>query len=126
MATRKKRHSEPEIAAKLKEAAALVARGQSQREIARALGISVMTFHRWRKSTPPEVISRSPIVPAPQSNPPIEGLSEHERIARIAHLQEENARLRTLVTDLLLEKMRLEEEIQARPIRGPRAPGYSR
>jgi translation initiation factor 1 (eIF-1/SUI1) len=38
--------------------------------------------------------------------------SAAESLSRIAQLQIENARLRKLVTDLLLEKMRLEDDQQ--------------
>ena len=46
----KKRHATAEIAAKLLDADALAKNGQPQAKIAKALGISVMTLHRWRKS----------------------------------------------------------------------------
>ena len=45
----KKRHAAAEIAAKLVDADALAKNGQPRAEIAKALGISVMTLHRWRK-----------------------------------------------------------------------------
>ena len=45
----KKRHAAAEIAAKLVDANALAKNGQQRAEIAKALGISVMTLHRWRK-----------------------------------------------------------------------------
>src|ERR1700761_5576314 len=108
--TRKKRHSTNEIAAKLEEADALGAAGQTQNEIAKALGISVMTFHRWRKARPHRARSAahaqsrpaelSAVAPSPGQN------------GRITELQLENARLRKLVTDLLLEKMQLEDDAQ--------------
>ena len=44
-----KRHSAEEIATKLRQAEELMARGQSQAQACKALGVSVMTFHRWRK-----------------------------------------------------------------------------
>ncbi len=50
MPKKKKRHSAAEIAAKLSQAAELATQGRNQIEIAEALGISVMTFHRWRKA----------------------------------------------------------------------------
>jgi hypothetical protein len=43
-------------------------------------------------------------------------LSPIEKTKRIGELQLENARLRRLVTDLLLEKMNLEESIHDRPV----------
>ncbi|WP_461369477.1 helix-turn-helix domain-containing protein [Candidatus Darwinibacter acetoxidans] len=44
-----KRHTSDEIAAKLRQADDLAALGHGQRQIARALGVSTMTYHRWRK-----------------------------------------------------------------------------
>ncbi len=102
---KKKRHSIAEIAAKLAEADALTARGAAQREIANTLGISVMTLHRWRKarlqatrsSKEPELAPAAPLDPK---------RSKPDLAARIAELQLENMRLRKLLTDLLLEKMK--------------------
>jgi putative transposase len=106
--TRKKRHNATEIVSKLEQADILSSEGQTQNEIAKALGISVMTFHRWRKARRP--------YPAPSGLRTLGQLvadnraSESDRASRIAELQLENSRLRRLVTDLLLEKMRLEDE----------------
>ena len=85
--TQKKRHSTVEIATKLAQANDLATQGKLQSEIAHTLGVSVMTLYRWRKM-PPE--------PQPADD-------------RIAKLQLENSRLRRLVTDLLLEKIKVEE-----------------
>ena len=99
----KKRHSRAEIAAKLAQATDLASQGELQSDIARTLGISVMTLHRWRKSSPhgalaaPNEVTRFEHEPGQGSTP-------------IQELQLENSRLRRLVTDLLLEKMKLEEE----------------
>jgi transposase len=103
---KRKRHSSAEIAAKLEEANALVAQGKRQQDIARALGISVMTFHRWRKAQ----LARSdtPLQPASRAGG-LDGLTDQDPGQRIAQLELENSRLRRLVTDLLLEKVRLEE-----------------
>jgi transposase-like protein len=46
---RKRKHPKAEIAVKLAQADDLAAQGKLQSEIARALGVSVMTLHRWRK-----------------------------------------------------------------------------
>jgi putative transposase len=109
----KKRHATAEIAAKLLDADALAKNGQPQAKIAKALGISVMTLHRWRKMRE----RQAPSVPAEQV-PFLDQVtggpspSAAESLSRIAQLQIENARLRKLVTDLLLEKMRLEDDQQ--------------
>ena len=44
-----KRHASGEIAAKLAQANELVAKGKTQREISKVLGVSIMTYHRWKK-----------------------------------------------------------------------------
>ena len=49
---KKKKHSRVEIAAKLAQANDLATQGKLQSEIARTLGVSVMTLYRWRKAPP--------------------------------------------------------------------------
>jgi transposase-like protein len=71
-------------------------------KIARALGVSVMTLYRWRKA-PPE---SHPVREVGQAD------GMRGRGDRIDELQLENSRLRRLVTDLLLEKVKLEEAAQ--------------
>ena len=93
------RHSEAEIAAKLQEADALVSEGRLNRDIAKTLGISVMTYHRWRKMRHSSQLADSFQLDR----------AETDQIRRIRELQLENSRLRRLVTDFLLEKMNLEE-----------------
>src|SRR5262249_51725574 len=104
--TKKRKHSNAEIAAKLAEAEGLATQGKLQSEIARALGVSVMTLHRWRKR-PSGSNGSSQIDQTPQT--------------QIAELQLENSRLRRLVTDLLLEQMKLEEASQV----GERSMGWA-
>jgi putative transposase len=96
---RKKRHSREEIAAKLAQAKEMSGQGKLQSEIARTLGVSVMTLHRWRTSpaTPHSVAVVT------------DEMSGDEQGNSISEIQMENLRLRQLVTDLLLEKMKLEE-----------------
>jgi transposase-like protein len=77
----------------------LATRGKLQSEIARTLGVSVMTLHRWRKALPGPP-------PALEAGEPDRSRGGRDRIAE---LQLENSRLRQLVTDLLLEKIKLEE-----------------
>jgi hypothetical protein len=50
---RVKRHSRVEVATKLAQATDLARQGKLQSEIARTLGVSVMTLHRWRKADGP-------------------------------------------------------------------------
>jgi putative transposase len=107
---RKKRYGAPEIEAKLQEVEALSAKGQTQAEISKALGISVMTIHRWRKMRQEAKPQHAKLTP----DAPAIGRRESEPASpspsRISQLELENARLRKLVTDLLLEKMRLEDD----------------
>jgi putative transposase len=103
-----KRHSHAEKRAAWSQARDLIARGQSQSEICTALGISVMTFHRWRKE-----LGDPSGRPANGSALPEEGDAENQ----IAALREENQRLRKIVTDLLLEKAKVEEAIRQRNLK---------
>src|SRR5262245_51336860 len=102
------RHSPAEISAKLEQADALAANGREHSEIAKALAVSVMTLHRWRKLD-------HPAVPAPSTALDAGHGARRARADIVAELQMENRRLRKIVTDLLLEKARLEEAA------GPRA-----
>jgi putative transposase len=104
---KKSRYSADEIAAKLEEADAMSSRGAPQGEIARTLGISVMTYHRWRKARQSLRQSTGNAV-----SDTVDMQAEDTQIERISQLQLENARLRRLVTDLLLEKMKLEESLE--------------
>lgn len=105
------KHTPEQITAKLGEAEALAAAGKTQAEIAAVLGISVMTFHRWRNARAQRCAAT--IVPEnpDESSASAEAESKLITISRITELQIENARLRKLVTDLLLEKMSLEEGV---------------
>lgn len=100
-----KRHSRAEIDAALGQAHEMTRRGQSQTAICKALGISVMTLHRWRKEYDGAAISvGKESVPA---------LNENE--VQIEGLRLENQRLRKIVTDLLLEKAKMEEVFAKKP-----------
>ncbi|MBV8473818.1 MAG: hypothetical protein JO107_17285 [Hyphomicrobiales bacterium] len=115
---KRKRHSLSEIAAKLQHADELAAEGMLQNDIARNLGVSVMTYHRWRAKRP--TLERTPpTAPVLERVAPIEpretraaGLAdERDRSTELDRLRVENTRLRRLLTDLLLEKAKLEESI---------------
>jgi transposase-like protein len=77
----KQKKSRAEIAKKLAQANRLARQGKLQSEIARTLGVSAMTLHRWRKA----------LLGAPTRSGD-----------QIAQLQLEISLLRRLVTDLLL------------------------
>jgi putative transposase len=106
--TSRKKHSKTEIAAKLVQADDLAREGILQREIARTLGVSMMTLHRWRKIRPENA--------TPASAEEVARFQEElGSTQRLVELELENSRLRRLVTDLLLEKMQLEEAAQGHP-----------
>jgi putative transposase len=107
MATRHK-HTESEIAEKLHTAGEMAAQGKRHSAIAKSLGISIMTYHRWRKA------HGTPIRPTTQLADIVERTDipiERQQMSQIRELQLENSRLRRLVTDLLLEKVKLEERV---------------
>jgi putative transposase len=107
---KKKRHSQREIDAKLRQAESMAAEGKRQSEIVRALRISAMTYHRWRKARKAPVRAARPSAGAAGRDAPL----AEARPTRANELELENQQLRRLVTDLLLEKLRLEEALQAR------------
>jgi transcriptional regulator with XRE-family HTH domain len=107
-----KRHASGEIEAKLAQASELAAKGKTQREISKALGVSIMTYHRWKKmlntsASSAEGTERGKLEVRPQTSG-AKGPDE-----TIKHLELENSQLRRLVTDMLLDKLKLEDEIRA-------------
>jgi putative transposase len=104
----RQRHTPSQIANKLAMADDMAAQGRLHGDIAKSLGISVMTYHRWRKA-------RGTLASASRAAPDAErtdSLPEREQMNQIRELQLENSRLRRLVTDLLLEKVKLEEGVR--------------
>ena len=91
----RKKHSREEIATKLSKADELHERGKTQAEIARTLGVSAMTYHRWRKTRSQPGLNGTRVPDLPQS--------------AVEELHKENRRLRQLLTDLSLEKLKLQE-----------------
>jgi hypothetical protein len=106
-----KRHSVEEIASKLRRAEQLMASGQSQAQACKELGVSVMTYHRWRKLHPAKGVRNlmATEIGVPIGEPV--GGSDLGDQKRIEELRIENERLRRIVTDLLLEKVRVEEQV---------------
>jgi putative transposase len=97
----RKRHSREEVATKLSKADELYDRGKTQSEIARTLGVSAMTYHRWRKTR--SFSGANGTRPANDTAHPGSAADE---------LREENLRLRQIVTDLSLEKLKLQEMVR--------------
>ena len=106
-----KRHASGEISAKPAQAKELVAKGKTQREISKALGVSIMTYHRWKK-TPGSSVPVDGRRGEAEGRP--SGLNETSTMETIKRLELENAQLRRLVTDMLLDKLKYEEELRAR------------
>ena len=110
-----KKHSRQEILLKLGQADELARAGKSQIQICKALGVSVMTFHRWRKLSPRKGEVRPASLPTELSTaaPTPSTMAEMRRV--LEELTIENRRLRKIVTDLLLEKMKIEESFSSLP-----------
>ena len=104
-----KKHSREEILSKLARADELARTGNSQVDVCKALGVSVMTLHRWRKLPLPRqeanVFQDNAGEGVASARPPAMDQMRHV----LEELKLENQRLRKIITDLLLEKMRNEE-----------------
>src|SRR5918993_102297 len=84
-----KRGHKPEGAvAKLRQADVLVSQGQSVAEAIRAIGVTEVTYYRWRREV---------------------GGLKSDQVKRLKDLEAENARLRRAVSDLTLDKQILAE-----------------
>ena len=77
-----------EIVAKLRQVEVLTSQGQSAAEAIRSLGVSEVTYYRWRQEF---------------------GGLKSDQMKRLKNLEAENARLRRAVSDLTLDKMILAE-----------------
>ena len=84
----KKRHTAEEIVTKLREADVLLAKGQSIGEACRQLQISDQTYYKWRKEY---------------------GGLQVDQAKRFKALEQENARLRKVVSDLVMDNTILKE-----------------
>jgi putative transposase len=87
----KKRHSPEQIVRKLREADAQLATGASVPEIARRLGISEATFHRWRNQY---------------------GGIKADAMKHLKELEKENARLKRIVAEQAMDISILKEVSQ--------------
>lgn len=83
-----KRYRPEEIIAKLREAEVLLGQGNKVAEVVKSLGISEVTYYRWRKEF---------------------GGMDVSQAKRLKELERENARLRQAVSDLTLDKVILQE-----------------
>ncbi len=83
-----KRYSPEEIISKLREAEVYLAEGVSVGEVIRRLGVTKITYYRWRKEY---------------------GGMKVEQAKRLKDLEKENARLKRLLADAELDKAILKE-----------------
>ena len=83
-----RRYRPEEIIAKLREADVLLGQGKKVAEVVKALGVSEVTYYRWRQEYGGMSVSQA---------------------KRLKELERENARLRKAVADLTLDKMILQE-----------------
>ena len=84
----RKRYKPEEIVAKLRQVDVLVSQGQSLADAIRQIGVSEVTYYRWRQEF---------------------GGLKTEQIRRLKGLELENGRLRRVVSDLTLDKLILTE-----------------
>lgn len=87
----KKRYTGEQIISKLREAEVLQASGQSIAEICRQLGIKDQTYYKWRKEY---------------------GGMRVDQAKRLKEVEQENTRLRKLVSDLSLDNAILKETVR--------------
>ena len=84
----RQRHTAEQIISKLREAEVLQAKGMSIEEVMRQLGISDATYYKWRKEY---------------------GGLRVDQAKRLKELEQENGRLRKVVSDLSIDNAILKE-----------------
>src|SRR3954469_24851839 len=84
----RKRHKPEEIVAKLRQVDVLVSQGQSVADAVRSIGVTEVTYYRWRQEY---------------------GGLKTDQVRRLKELETENARLRRTVAELTLDKLILKE-----------------
>lgn len=85
---RRRRHTPEQVIRKLREADRLLGEGKAIPEVARALEVSENTYHRWRNQF---------------------GGMKADDAKRLKELERENARLKRIVADQVLENQALKE-----------------
>ena len=84
----RKRHKPEEIVAKLRQVDVLIAQGTPVADAIRSIGVTEVTYYRWRQEY---------------------GGLRSDQVKRLKELETENARLRKAVSDLMLDKLILQE-----------------
>ncbi|KMO19753.1 transposase [Methylobacterium indicum] len=83
-----KKHKPEEVVAKLRQVDVLVSQGQSVADAIRGIGVTEVTYYRWRKEF---------------------GGLKSDQVRRMKELETENQRLRKAIADLTLDKLILQE-----------------
>ena len=81
-------HKPEDVVAKLRQVDVLVSQGQSVAEAIRAIGVTEVTYYRWRKEY---------------------GGLKGDQVKRLKELEAENGRLRRAMLELTLDKIILAE-----------------
>lgn len=108
-----KKHTPDEIRELLTGADTLARRGLPQADICSSLGISVMTYHRWRKM-PSLALALNPdhhqfeAHSAPRAFSPFISVTDLQRLREV---QLENQQLRKIISDLMLERLQILEGV---------------
>ncbi len=84
----RKRHKPEEIVAKLRQVDVLVSQGQSVADAVRSIGVTEVTYYRWRQEF---------------------GGLKADQVKRLKALEAEHARRRRAVAELTLDKLILKE-----------------
>jgi transposase-like protein len=84
----RKHHKPEEIVAKLRQVDVLVSQGQNIADAIRQIGVSEVTYYRWRQEF---------------------GGLKTDQVKRLKELETENTRLRKAISDLTLDKLILQE-----------------
>ena len=84
----RKKYTPEEIVAKLRQVDVLVSQGQNIADAIRQIGVSEVTYYRWRQEY---------------------GGLKSEQVKRLKELETENTRLRRAVSELTLDKLILQE-----------------
>ena len=84
----RKRHRPEEIVAKLREVDEALSQGKTLKDVAKSLGVSLMTLHRWRTEY---------------------GSTDRDAVKRLKELERDNGRLKRLVADQALDIQILKE-----------------
>jgi putative transposase len=84
----RKRHTAEEIVSKLRQVDVLMAQGGPVADAVRAIGVTEVTYYRWRNEY---------------------GGLKGDQVKRLKELESENTRLRRAISDLTLDKLILQE-----------------